>query len=86
MKKIIVLGLLIVLASCSLLSDTFDDVSAPYLSRYGPPEDEHIYDSTGYCCIKWWWWSQGFMVSFTNVNCNHEYGWYVESEYSFSPI
>jgi len=87
MKKILIIGMLIVLATCSfLLGDTFEDVSASYLSTYGSPEDEYIYESTGYCSIDWWWWSQGFMVNFVNDRGNKEYGWVVDHEYSFSPI
>lgn len=65
---------------------SFEDVSAPYLKTYGPPEETTEYDSPDYHSIDWWWWSKGFMVCFLCTTYDDIYGWTVDHTYSFDPI
>jgi len=92
MKLFIGILLLSFFLSCEILappeppSISFNDVSQPYLNRYGQPEDTSTFTSGNYQVIDWWWWSKGFMVSFINSPYDNTNGWRVDSTYSFSPI
>ena len=84
----IILLLAVVLLSCNLGYTTpdyvtFEEVSQPYLSRYGQPEDEYTYDAGDYQSVSWWWWSKGFNVDFSRVDWGD---WKVSSTYTFTPI
>jgi len=88
--------LVLSLAGCEKIEEEFDsdpgewisfeDVSAPYLETYGPPEETSEYKSSDYHSIDWWWWSQGFMVCFLWTTYDDVYGWTVDHTYSFDPI
>lgn len=65
---------------------TFDQVTAPYIARYGQPEEITTYDSSGYHSVDYWWWSQGISVDFLNTTYDDHLGWVVDSTYTFSPI
>ncbi len=87
MKIIFLIFLLVtlLLTSCTYVIDsvTFEEVSQPYLDKYGFPEDIYKYDSDCYHTIDWWWWSQGFSVTFIKSCYDDVSGWAVDSEYSF---
>ena len=65
---------------------TFEEVSQPYLDKYGTQEDFYTYDSEDYHTVDWWWWSKGFEVTFSDTPYNDTKGWCVDSEYTFPPI
>ena len=75
----------LLLTSCTytIESTTFEEVSQPYLDKYGLPEDIYKYDSDCYHTVDWWWWSKGFSVTFIDSCYDDVSGWGVDSEYSF---
>ena len=64
---------------------TFEAVSKPYRDKYGPPQNETKYESSGYKSVSWWWWSRGFNVDFV-WSSNSLNGWKVGSTYTFTPF
>ncbi len=65
---------------------SLEQVSGPYLDRYGQPEDVYRYDSGDYHSVDWWWWSKGFRVAFIDSPYDEIPGWSVDSTWSFPPI
>lgn len=91
MRKIAVLMLLLTLLACEIevaekTYHSFEEVSQPYLDKYGPPEETNSYISGSYESINWWWWSQGFMVNFKDSPYDSVWGWVVGHTYTFEPI
>lgn len=94
MKNTILIALFVVIVAglmgCSgaglFHTTTFDEVSQPYLDKYGPPEETSKYDSGDYHSVKSWWWSKGFEVTFLDSPYDEVSGWKVDSTYSFAPI
>ncbi len=64
---------------------TFEQVSQPYLNRYGIPEEVSSYNTDGYFSKNWSWYSKGIIVKFVSSKYSDVYGWEVYSTYRFTP-
>jgi len=65
---------------------TFEQISQPYIDKYGEPEEVNEYFSIDYWSIDWWWWSKGIEVTFLDTEYDDTFGWIVDSIYTFTPI
>jgi len=84
---LILLAVMALLIGCELEEPiSFEEVSAPYLEAYGPPEEINEYVSSAYHSIDWWWWTRGVMVCFVDSEYDDVDGWTVDSTYYFPPI
>ena len=90
MKKLLLL-LVLLIPGCELIETTdpyksFDEISQPYISQYGMPEETYEYYSGDYDGVVYYWWAQGVSVDFGNTIWDNINGWYVESINYFTPI
>jgi hypothetical protein len=58
---------------------TLEEVSRPFLDKYGPPEKIKSYTSGKYNTINYWWWTQMYEVTFMETLYDDVNGWKVES-------
>jgi len=80
MKTFILIILVLSIMGCIT---TFQEVSQPFLDKYGEPELTDRYLSSTYQSITWYWLSRKFAVMFAQ-NARANFGqWYVDHTYSF---
>ena len=85
---IIALVSVLALAGCTTLFPslnffTFEEVSQPYLDKYGPPEEVKKYSSSNYRSVDWYWYSRGLTVGFVRTTYSNFRCWTVDHTYSF---
>jgi len=86
-RRIVFLLCAFLLFGCTLLHFiTFEEVSKPYLDKYGVAEETSKYTSGNCSTVDWWWWTKGFEVSFEDSPYDEVNGWTVSSTYEFDPI
>jgi len=65
---------------------TFEEISQPYLDKYGVVEEEVLYDTENHDFVEWHWWTQGYSVTFV-INIKIEsLGWYLQDSKKYDPI
>ena len=65
---------------------TFDEITQPYLDKYGVQEETVLFNDDDYEYVEWHWWTQGFSITFVHNTVIEVYGWYVQYTEKYCPI
>ncbi len=65
---------------------TFEEISQPFLTKYGLQEEQIVYGDDVFEFVEWHCWSKGLSVTFVHNTVIEAFGWVVQYTEKYCPI